>query len=192
MLREIGLWVDEKRKAVNSMPWRKRSIIKFVKSGEKAATKPTSDRSEETFLKTARDWKLQVDLPESHTIIPADIAVTLQRPDIIISSQSTKQLFIIELTVPMESRCEISAQLKREKYEGDIAEAAALKGWKTCIYTVEVGCRGYPAPTMSRMFKELGYSGGKRREILKKISRITEESSMTIWKCSQFKQWGRE
>ena len=103
-----------------------------------------------------------------------------------------KQLFIIELTVPMESRCEISAQLKRENYERDIAEAAALKGWKTCIYTVEVGCRGYPAPTMSRMFKELGYSGGKRREILKKISRITEESSMTIWKCSQFKQWGRE
>ena len=98
MLREIGLWVDEKRKAVNSMPWRKRSIIKFVKSGEKAATKPTSDRSEETFLKTARDWKLQVDLPESRTIVPVEIAVISQRPDII-SSQSMKQLFIIELTV---------------------------------------------------------------------------------------------
>ena len=127
VLREIGFWVDEKRKAVNSMPWRKRSIIKFLKSGEKAATKPTSDRSEETFLKTARDWKLQVDLPESRTIVPVDMAVTSQRPDIIISSQSTKQLFIIELTVPMESRCEISAQLKRENYERDIAEAAGSR-----------------------------------------------------------------
>ena len=38
-----------------------------------------------------------------------------------------KQLFIIELTVPMESRCEISAQLKRENYERDIAEAAASR-----------------------------------------------------------------
>ena len=85
MLREIGLWVDEKRKAVYSMPWRKSSIIKFLKSREKAATKPTSDRSEETFLKTVRDWKLKVDLLESRTNVPVEIVVTSQRPDIISS-----------------------------------------------------------------------------------------------------------
>ena len=85
MLREIGLWVDEKRKAVDSMPWRKSSIIKVLKSGEKSATKPTSDRSEETFLKTARDWKLKVDLLESRTNVPVEIVVTSQRPDIISS-----------------------------------------------------------------------------------------------------------
>ena len=190
VLREIGFWVDEKRKEVNAQPWRKRSVIQFVKAGEKrCSTKETPGI--ETFLKTARDWKIQVDLPESHLTVPVEIAATSQRPDIIITSQTTKQLFIVELTVPMESRSEISSQLKSEKYERGIAEAAALKGWKTSIYTVEVGCRGYPAPSLGRMLSELGYMGRKKREILKKIARTAEESSMKIWKSSQFKQWGR-
>ena len=145
-----------------------------------------------TFLKIARNWKMQVDLPESHLTVPIEIAATCQRPDIIISSESVKQLFLIELTVPIEGRSEISSELKAAKYEQGIAEAAGKKGWKTCIYTVEVGCRGYPASSMSRLITELGYSGRQKKEILKKLGRAAEESSMQIWKCSQFKHWGEK
>ena len=191
VLREISYWVDEKRKEVNSTPWSKRTGIKFIKAGEKS--KPSSIKVQgETFLKTARDWKIQADLPESRLTVPAEIAATSQRPDIMISSKSTHQLILIELTVPMEGRSEISSQLKAEKYEQGIAEAAGKKGWRTRIYTVEVGCRGYPASSMNRMITELGYIGKQKRDILKKIARIAEESSMMIWKCSQFRQWGEK
>ena len=144
----------------------------------------------QSILKTARDWLLKVDLPESPLVIPPHIASTNQRPDIILTSDVTKRLIIVELTVPVEGRSSLSYQMKTEKYETGVAEAAELKGWKTSIYAVEMGCRGFPAFSMSRMLKEMGYTGRLRKDILKKLSRIAEECSMHIWKSSHFKSWG--
>ena len=141
-------------------------------------------------MKIARDWKMHVDLLETPLSVPTHIAVTAQRPDIIITSDAMKLMFLIELTCPMEGRCEVSTELKTERYERDVVEAAKLKGWKTVIYTVEVGCRGFPAPSITRMLRDFGFTGKKRREILKKLSIIAEESSMKIWKSSQFRNWG--
>ena len=45
------------------------------------------------------------------------------RPDIIIVSSKSKQMGIVELTVPIEERIEISGQLKRNKYERIITKA---------------------------------------------------------------------
>ena len=190
VLRELSFWIDEKRKVINNSPWKRRAEIKFVKPGEKS--KPASPVTPQSFLKIARDWKIQVDLPGSRVTIPIDIAVTAQRPDIVISSEAVKQLFLIELTVPIEGRSEISSELKAAKYEQGIAEAALMKGWKTSIYPVEVGCRGYPASTMSRLIGDIGYSGRQRRSILAKLGRTAEECSMQIWKCSQYRQWGEK
>ena len=106
VLRELAHWVDEKRKSNNNMPWKKRSTIQFRKAGEKG--KPVPPVTQESFLRFARDWKIMVDLPETPLSVPCHIAVTSQRPDIILTSEALKQLIIIELTVPMEDRVEIS------------------------------------------------------------------------------------
>ena len=144
------------------------------------------------MLKDARDWKLQVDLPGSHLCFPEHIAATLQRPDIILTSNALKRLIIIELTVPSEHRVEVSSELKRVKYEDGVASAAENKGRKTTIYAVEMGCRGFPAYSMVRLLKELGYQGKKKKEILRKLRSITEEASLYIWKTSQYKTWSRD
>ena len=99
-------------------------------------------------------------------------------------------MVIIELTVPTEERIGVTTELKTARYEDNVAKAAELKGWRTIIYAVEVGCRGFPAPSMGRMLKEIGYEGRLKREILKKLSSIAEESSLYIWKTSNMKTWG--
>ena len=190
VLKEIGYWIDEKRKVINSSPWRRRAGIGFVKAGEKTAA--VSPRVEESILKIARDWKIQVDLPEAHVKIPSHIASTSQRPDIVLTSEAVKQMILVELTVPIEDRIQLSSELKAAKYEQGVMEASAMKGWKSSIYTVEVGCRGYPAPSLGRMFSDFGYFGRQKKEILKKVSRLAEECSLHIWKSSHFKQWGQK
>ena len=190
VLRELGYWVDEKRKSINNMPLKKRSWTKFIKAGEKGK-KPQSN-IQDSMLKDARDWKLRVDLPGSQLRIPEHIAATLQRPDMILTSDAVKRLIIIELTVPTEDRVEVSTELKRVKYEDGVATAAGKKGWKTTIMTVEMGCRGFPAYSMVRLLKELGYQGKQKKEILMKLRTITEEASLYIWKTSQCKTWSRE
>ena len=101
-------------------------------------------------------------------------------------------MFLIELTVPMEGRCEISTELKRTKYELNLAEAAQRKGWKTTIYTIEIGCRGYASSSVTNLLKDLGFSGQQRRAIVVKMCNEAEECSMQLWRCSHFKSWGRE
>ena len=64
--------------------------------------------------------------------VPEDITITNLRPDILLISQRTKQLGIIELTVPSEERIEISGQIKRMKYEA-IAQEGRLNGWRIRI-----------------------------------------------------------
>ena len=137
----------------------------------------------------ARDWKMQVDLPNTPLRIPQHIAATAQHPDIILTSEAVKHLVIIELTVPTEERVEISTELKRMKYEDGVATAVAMKGWKTTIFTVEMGCRGFPAQSMVRLLKEIGFQGREKKQIVAKLSSITEEASLFIWKTSQFQSW---
>ena len=178
------------RKSINNMPCKKRCWIKFKKAGEKGTKSPPV--TPESFLKIARDWKIQVDVPEKPLSIPAHIAATAQRPDIILTSEAVKQLVIIELTVPIEERTGVTTELKTARYEDDVAKAAELKGWKTVIYAVEMGCRGFTAPSMRRMLKEIGFDGRQKNEILRKLSSLAEESSMYIWKTSQMKTWGEK
>ena len=192
VLRELCIWIEEKRKAINSTQW-KRKLIKFVKAGEKS--KDSSHKQQpavESILKNARDWKMKADLPESPLVVPAHIAATSQRPDIIITSEAIKQMYVIELTVPMEGRCEISTELKTTKYELNLAEAARMKGWKTTIYSVEIGCRGFASSSMINLIKDLGFPGKQRRFIVRKLCNVAEECSMHLWKCSQLKNWGGE
>ena len=174
-------------KAVNSSPLKKRTLIKFVKAGEKA--KSEQQHIPQSILNICRDWKMQADLPENPLRVPQHVAATLQRPDIIITSEAAKQLLIIELTVPREDRVGISTELKRTKYENDISKAAEMKGWKTTIYTVEMGCRGFPAYSMGKMLTEIGYLGKQKKMILQKLTAITEECSMYIYKTSRYQSW---
>ena len=72
--------------------------------------------------------------------VPSSITATNLRPDMLLLSESTKQLGIIELTVPSKIRIEVSNKLKKAKY-APLAEETKQKGWRVPIWAVEVGCK---------------------------------------------------
>ena len=187
VLKEISYWVEERRKDNNNQPPTKPSFINFVKAGEKGTT---SNITVTSFLNSARDWKLQVDLGR-RVKIPEYIMATQLKPDLILTSDSTKQMVVMELTVPLEDRIEISAELKKSKYEQLITESAK-SNWKTNIYTVEVGCRGFAASSLSYFLKDLGYVGKEKTKIIKKVEYEAERASNNIWNWSHMKTWGTE
>ena len=116
-----------------------------MKEGEKTVyEEPLSNCS---YLDSANDWQVMVDLKGSLKI-PSSITITNLRPDMLLMSESTKQLGIIELTVPSENRIEVSSELKKAKYT-PLAEEAKQKGWRVRIWAVEVGCRGFPARSLT-------------------------------------------
>ena len=187
VLKEIAYWVEEQRKLNNKKKEEKPLFIKFVKEGEKGRSEELESKS---FLNSARDWELQVDLGK-RVKIPEHIMLTRLKPDLILTSNSTKQMIVMELTVPLEERVELSAEMKKSKYEELISESAKSR-WKTTIYTVEVGCRGFAANSLSNFLKDLGYRGKEKTNIIKKVELEAEKASNRIWNWSHMKQWGSE
>ncbi len=80
------------------------------------------------LLSTARDWAMTVDL-EKQLKIPTHITQSKLRPDIILVSEATKQLILLELTVPWEERMEVQER-KREKYQ-ELVEDCWRNRWMT-------------------------------------------------------------
>ena len=105
------------------------SQIMFVREGEKYKGSEKVEQS--SILSSAKDWKLSTDL-EGRLKIPAEISVTNLRPDITITSEETKQLILIELTVPTEERIEISGELKKNKYTPILEEGKQKGGESAC------------------------------------------------------------
>ena len=75
------------------------------------------------------------------------------------------------------------------KYE-PIVQEGRKNGWSVIICAVEVGCRGFPAVSMSTFFKDLVYKGAEKKRAIERISKTAEEVSHSIWKASHLKEWG--
>ncbi len=89
-----GLEKERKRKRTKVQDKGPR-FIGFLRPGEKAGKE---DRCS-GILGTAEDWEMRVDL-RRQLKFPEEIAVTSLRPDIVLWSQATRQVALIELTVP--------------------------------------------------------------------------------------------
>ena len=74
---------------------------------------------------------------------PPEVAITTSRPDIALWSVKTRQVVLIELTVPWEERMEDAHQRKRLKYQELVMECQDNR-WRAWCMPVEVGCWGFP------------------------------------------------
>ena len=72
------------------------------------------------ILSMARDWELRVDI-EKKLISPPTVETT-QRPDVLLISESTKKMVVIELTVSWETRCQEAYERKIVKYKEPLME----------------------------------------------------------------------
>ncbi|KAK7901244.1 hypothetical protein WMY93_018013 [Mugilogobius chulae] len=109
----------------------------FVKEGETIKQNGT----QKALLCSARDWRMEADL-DKQLKFPPHIAETMLRPDIVLWSNSSKQVLMIELTVPWEERMEEANERKRDKYE-ELKSNCQNRGWRAKCWPVEVGCRGF-------------------------------------------------
>ena len=186
VLRELAHSLEEKRRSNNRKTSVNRRKIEFVKEGERKKIMETHDP--ESYLDTAQDWRLEVDLGK-RLKVPTYVTETNLRPDMLLISETTKQMGIIELTVPSEERVEISGELKRTKY-ATIEEGGKQNGWRVRVWAVEVGCRGFPAASMAALLKDMGFKGSQRKTLLRQIGKAAEVASHSIWKWSHYREWG--
>lgn len=150
--------------------------ITFVKAGQKANHLGNSSGG---LLASARDWRLQVDLGRQLRF-PANIATTSLRPDLVLTSESTKQVVLLELTVPWEDRIDEANERKRAKYS-ELTSECRDNGWKARCEPVEIGCRGFAGHSLQRVFKLLGIRGLQSRRATKNILEAAEKASRWLW-----------
>jgi hypothetical protein len=154
----------------------KTRLISFVKAGQTPSEKSPSGHG---LLGSAKDWELKVDLGKQLKF-PDEIANTALRPDVLLISRSSKQLVMIELTVPWEENVEEAHERKRGKYE-ELREECRANGWAARCEPVEVGCRGFAGRSLHRVFKALGIIGTQRKKAIGKITEAAEKASRWIW-----------
>lgn len=78
-------------------------------------------------------------------------------------------MLLVELTIPAEEGIEAAHGRKKAKYSEPAAECQEAS-WKTSIYPVEVGCRGYVGLSTTRLLKYVGVTGGNLRKATKELA----------------------
>ena len=178
VLKEVSRFVIELRDvAPKELSIRK---IQFVREGQQGKSSGACKRQDGTsLLSSAVDWKVQVDIGKQLSI-PRNIVDTNLRPDMIITSESTKCIVLIELTVPWEDRIDEAHELKRSKYEQILLDAQR-NGWTTHNFPIEVGCRGFAGRSITGLFKKLGMQGREVKKACVSISAVAERCSRWLW-----------
>ena len=158
--------------------------IQFVREGR---VPPSKGRSAHGQLSTAQDWQMRVDLGRQLKF-PEHVARSTLRPDIVIFSNSTKQVVLCELTVPWEENIEEAFERKMAKYQ-ELVESCRSRKWRASCCPVEIGCRGFAGRSLCKTFSFLGIAGAKKRKAIRDLSESAELASRWLWfkRASQWK-----
>ncbi|KAI4892962.1 hypothetical protein NFI96_004432 [Prochilodus magdalenae] len=160
----------------NNKHTRSQRTVPFVKAGEKPQAQSTAAAS---LLSSAPDWELRVDLGRQLKF-PEYVTSTTLRPDVVLTSVSSKQVLLVELTVPWEDRMEEGNERKRLKYD-ELVGDCRRKGWKARCEPIEVGCRGFAARSLCKIYTLLGITGAAKRKAIKSTTEAAERASRWIW-----------
>ncbi|XP_035688709.1 LOW QUALITY PROTEIN: uncharacterized protein LOC118424272 [Branchiostoma floridae] len=175
VLRVLADTVSNAIQSSRSQQPPKKSIV-FNRAGEKTRQQPTSAGG---LLSTARDWQLLVDLGRQLKF-PEHIVATSLRPDMVLVSESTRQVVLLELTVPWEERISEANERKRAKY-AELVVQSQSNGWRARCVPVEVGCRGFAGQSLAYVLKLLGVRGFRLRKSIRDILEAAEKASRWLW-----------
>ena len=129
---------------------------------------------------------MKVDLRKK--LVFPDVVQTSLRPDIVLWSEVSRKIIMIELTVPWEDACEEAHERKSAKY-AELADSCRQKGWSAWVLPVEVGARGFPAQSMWRMYQKIGMTGTKRKAAIKLLANAAERASCWLWFRREEPSW---
>ena len=164
----------------------KDSFIKFVKEGKRAAKEKSTYKP--GLLYTANDWILIYDKSQDPLIFPPHIVQTSLRPDLIIYSNTTRQVILIELTVPTEDNI-IDWHVKKEEKYSKLLDDIGINKWNGHIFGIEVGSRGYVAKSVVSTLKKLGLEQSFIKNVKNSISLICLRSSYVIYLSRKNVTW---
>ncbi|XP_052224110.1 uncharacterized protein LOC127839765 [Dreissena polymorpha] len=177
VLRMLADALERERKKERPRKKSGPQFISFVKEGTTKLIATTSSRS--CILQDANDWEMRADLVKK-LVFPEEVAHTTLRPDIVLWSKTAKRVILVELTVPWEERIDVAYELMKAKYQ-DLADVCRERGWKTWIFPVEIGCRGFPSQSVWKMFGALGAEGRVRKTTIHALDKTDERSSSWLW-----------
>ena len=133
------------------------------------------------------DWILISDLSPNY-VFPCQIALTELRPDVVIYSNTLKHVILLELTCPCEENMECWHSTKLSKYSA-LVHIIRSKNWSVDIFAIEVGARGYPSHSLHSSLRKLGLPNKTTKESVKRLGKVSMESSFYIWMHRNSKEW---
>ncbi|KAI8516257.1 hypothetical protein Bbelb_048380 [Branchiostoma belcheri] len=165
VLTVLASSLEEARKRKRQGGTKPGSTIAFVREGER---RTITGRSREVgnILEKANTWELRVDLGRKLQF--PKVVQTNLRPDAVLWAEAEKKIVLIELTVPWEERCEEAYERKKNKYQ-ELIDECRSKGWQAWLFPVEVGCRGFPARSVWKLFTAIGVKGKERKVAVRKL-----------------------
>lgn len=178
VLSEVAAAVDGARLKANSKVSPRVTNTYFLRAGQSYHSK-VDGGSASSILDGANDWEIAVDLP-GRGAYPDAIRRFKQRPDIVLYATGTRQIVMVEVTVPFESRLEEQHMFKMAKYS-DLVTDLRNDGYGARCYAIEVGARGLLAATAYDLCKQLGLRGRARSRALKSFSETAEKASCWLW-----------
>ena len=167
---------------LNRYEWRHNNILKYMLK---------------TFSENLQNGQVHVyaDL-EGHSIaggtIPPHILTTSQRPDIVTVFDESKEIVIIELTVPFETNLEDAHRRKVDKYSS-LVQDIQERGYTVSLYAVEVGVRGLLSRDNKHRFKQLlkkSASQTRPTDFFQTLSKLAILSSFTVFYARKEQSWG--
>ena len=122
------------------------------------------------------------DLPSASYSFPSSVALTDERPGILMWDSS--KVHLVELTVPFETGLEDASQRKATKYTGLVASCRD-NGYTTTLTTIQVGSRGFlHRPSLDNLYKLVKAPLNHKTALEKQLIARAIEGSFAIW-CSR-------
>ena len=156
----------------------KEGKINFVPEG-KRQTKSVEEEGValDKIHKSPYVWEVAADLEGCERFFPIP---TSKRPDLVVWCAEVKQVHLIELTVPHEDNIQDAHERKEARYE-ELVKECEEADWHADYFPVEVGCRGFIAPSLKKWMNVAGLSLRKGNVIMRLLQETVEKASHWIW-----------
>ena len=162
------------------------TFIKFVREGKQPSKRRVPHKS--GLLFTANDWVLAYDDPHNPLVIPHHIVQASLCPDITIYSNATKQVFIVELTVPAEDNI-IQRHTDKESKYAKLLDDININQWTGHVFGTDIGSRGYVAVSFGFALQKLGLKQDAITKLRKAVSLICIRCSYLIYLSQKNEIW---
>ena len=146
-------------------------------------------KEDQLIFTQAKDWKLVWDEEKHQVPFPQNIYSTEERPDIVVWSESLKEVMLIELTCGDESNFSDQVARKEARYNKHLIPGIMASGWRAALFTVEVGCRGFWHHTVPALLNHFGIPKRKKKTVLEEAALTALRCSYAIWLARNNKTW---